>query len=48
MSTLNVYVGQFEDDMVFNRFRTMIMQLQPVEIVYDNQCVNPDILKIAV
>ena len=33
MSTLSFYVGQFEDDFTLKQFRTLVMQIRPVEFI---------------
>jgi DNA mismatch repair ATPase MutS len=45
ITTLKIFVGQFEDDENLQKFRTLICQIRPVEIVQEKDC-NSQIQKM--
>jgi DNA mismatch repair protein MSH6 len=46
ITTLQFYVGQFQDNEMYSKFRTLAMQLRPIEIIYDKSQVSPQLIKI--
>lgn len=46
VTTLQFYVGQFQDTEMYSKFRTLAMQLRPIEIIYDKSQVSPQLIKI--
>jgi DNA mismatch repair protein MSH6 len=46
ISTLKLNIGQFKDDEMLNKFRTLCSQLRPIEIIYNKDKQNPELVKI--
>lgn len=46
ITTLKLYAGQFKDNQMYGKFRTLAMQLRPVEIIYDKSQVRSEMIKI--
>ena len=46
LTTLKFYVGQFKDNQMFGKFRTLAMQLRPTEIIFDKSQALPELIKI--
>ena len=46
ISTLKLYAGQFKDNQMYGKFRTLEMQLRSVKIIYDKSQVRIEMIKI--
>ena len=46
ITTLKFYIGQFKDNQMCGKFRTLAMQLRPTEILYDKSQAKEEHLKI--
>ncbi|CDW71809.1 domain iii family protein [Stylonychia lemnae] len=45
-TTLTLHLGQFEEDMLYSKFRTLLCQIRPREIIFDKENISLDIVKI--
>ena len=46
ISTMQCYLGQFEDDTVYSSLRTLLSQIRPVEIVIERDSLASDLVKM--
>lgn len=46
ITTLQIFVGQFRDDVSYSTFRTLVSQIRPVEVIIEREYTNSDIVKI--
>lgn len=46
VTTLEIFIGQFEDDENMSAFRTLICQIRPVEVVYEREMANSEVIKM--
>jgi len=46
VSTLRFSVGQFSDDEPLSNFRTLICQIRPVEVIFEREMQNSEIIKM--
>ena len=46
VTTLEIFVGQFEDDELFTALRTLTCQIRPVEVVHERELTNSEVLKM--
>lgn len=46
LATLQFHVGQFTDDEHLSNFRTLICQIRPVEVLFEREMANSDIIKM--
>ncbi|CAI2370907.1 unnamed protein product [Moneuplotes crassus] len=46
ITTLKFFIGQFEDNHMYGKFRTLAMELRPAEILYDKSQAKDELLKI--
>lgn len=46
VTTLEIKVGQFVDDEQHSKLRTLIMQIRPLEVLFEKEISNSDVLKI--
>lgn len=46
VTTLKIYVGQFQDDEQLSKLRTLVCQIRPVEVLHEIEAKTTDLLKI--
>jgi DNA mismatch repair protein MSH6 len=46
LSTLRVFVGQFEDDEPLSNLRTLICQIRPVEVLFERELAESEVIKM--
>lgn len=43
---MKLNVGQFTDDEMYNKFRTLCSQLRPIEVIYNKEKYSEELLRI--
>lgn len=46
IGTMKFYVGQFQDDEPMSNFRTLICQIRPVEVLFEREMIQSDVVKM--
>ena len=46
VTTLEIFIGQFTDDESMSKFRTLVSQIRPVEVVHEREFANSDVVKM--
>ena len=46
VTTLEIFIGQFTDDENMSALRTLICQIRPVEVIFEREMVNSEVIKM--
>eukprot|EP00347_Sterkiella_histriomuscorum_P024111 403332270 len=45
-TTLQIHMGQFDEDQLYSKMRTLLCQIRPVEVIYDKESISLDVVKM--